>query len=233
MRIISKFHDYYDRAMGAGQDQSLVFVRQHQVVKDLPEFMRPAHRFDRQSRRWGIQCFPFTIGFCGRLYYGITLVARTHWSVEPAGETRHSFYSVSELSVAHAALGAVLDNETKHKKRWRNIFHTRDRFDWREFMAQPQGNKAHEQWFIENKVSIAVWDQETYAPDERSINPQLKRYEFFRVFDAFQTYQELSMFVGGVLPGASADMAVVGDKDRLAQRGFDKWSFRKMPEKKR
>jgi hypothetical protein len=59
------------------------------------------------------------------------------------------------------------------------------------------------------------------------INPMLKDYEFYRVFDTYQTFQEISMFLGGVLGTNEDGGNVVDDKHRFSQRGFDKWSFRK------
>jgi hypothetical protein len=62
------------------------------------------------------------------------------------------------------------------------------------------------------------------------INPLLKEYEFFKVFDTFQAFQEIQMFLGGVLGRGEKEIVQVADKYKIAQHGFDKWSFRKMPE---
>lgn len=230
MRIISKFHDYYDRAMGLGQDRTVVFVRHTENVKDAPAIMEPPYHFDRHSRDWTARCEPFTIGFCGKVYRGIAADLQYRDYEAGVANVRHCFYDLDDLAEFLAAkkmdLGAV-----KGKRRgWRWSY----RQGWQEFMEKPQGEVSAEAWFIECKVALLAWDRALMIGKELGIvrNPRLKNYEFFRVFEPFQTFQELSMFIGGVLPGADADMAKVSDKDRLAQRGFDKWSFRKMPEAK-
>jgi hypothetical protein len=60
------------------------------------------------------------------------------------------------------------------------------------------------------------------------IDSILGKMEFYKVLDAWQCFQNLSMFIGNI---ASKDDTPVkiSDKDRIAQYGFDKWSFRKMP----
>jgi len=51
--------------------------------------------------------------------------------------------------------------------------------------------------------------------------------EFFKIVDPFTAFQELSMFIGGIMGGKSPIMIEVADKDRIAKHGFDKFSFRK------
>jgi hypothetical protein len=65
------------------------------------------------------------------------------------------------------------------------------------------------------------------------VNPILKDYEFYKVVDTFQAFQEISMFIGGVLGRGEKEIVVVEDKYKIAQHGFDKWSFRKEPETKK
>ena len=62
------------------------------------------------------------------------------------------------------------------------------------------------------------------------ITPLLKNYEFYKVFDSFQAFQEVMMFMGGVLGRGEKEIVEVADKYKIGQHGFDKWSFRKMPE---
>ena len=59
------------------------------------------------------------------------------------------------------------------------------------------------------------------------INPILKEYEFYKVFDTYQTFQEIQMFISGVLGNKENNVVIISDKDKIIQHGFDKWSFRK------
>lgn len=64
-------------------------------------------------------------------------------------------------------------------------------------------------------------------------NPPLGDLGFYRVLDAFTAYQELAMFIGGVLGGKSPKMVEVDNKTKIHKAGFDEHSFRKEPGKKR
>ena len=61
----------------------------------------------------------------------------------------------------------------------------------------------------------------------------LKDYEFYKKFDSFAAFQEIQMFLSGVLGNKENEIIVVSDKDKIAQHGFDKFSFRKDKEVKK
>jgi hypothetical protein len=63
------------------------------------------------------------------------------------------------------------------------------------------------------------------------INPVLNDFEFIKVIDPVTAYQEISMWIGGVLPKSDNAMINITDEDRIKQHGFDKRSFRKDPTK--
>lgn len=79
------------------------------------------------------------------------------------------------------------------------------------------------------------WHTQTWIrPDEIIINGfNLNELQFFKVFDFTKAYQELEMFIGGVLTSIGNKMVEVSDKSKIAKHGFDKRSFRKEPTKKR
>ena len=93
---------------------------------------------------------------------------------------------------------------------------------------------------ISHNISIYLveipWD---YSPSLAAINkhrsvrwkinpPTLKGIEFFKVMDAYTIYQELEMWIGGVLPNAGRPMVTISDHDKVGKHGFDpKWSFRR------
>lgn len=63
------------------------------------------------------------------------------------------------------------------------------------------------------------------------LNPVLKEIEFYKKIDSFTAFQELSMFISGIMGGKSPCMIEISNDDKIAKHGFDKYSFRK--EKKR
>jgi hypothetical protein len=64
-------------------------------------------------------------------------------------------------------------------------------------------------------------------------NPNLKNLQMFKAFHPNLAFQEIESFLTGVLPNPYPPTVVVSEKTRIAKRGFDKWSFRKPPAKKK
>jgi hypothetical protein len=64
-------------------------------------------------------------------------------------------------------------------------------------------------------------------------NPRLADLNFQEFLDPYTAFQNLSMFIGGVLGQPDAEMVQLTDKDLINKHGFDpKWGFRKPPETK-
>ena len=61
-------------------------------------------------------------------------------------------------------------------------------------------------------------------------NACLKDLEFFRLFDTYTAFQEISMFLGG-LAVPLKEIPHVPDKIMVGAKGFDQWSFRKPPQR--
>ena len=61
----------------------------------------------------------------------------------------------------------------------------------------------------------------------------LKDVSFYKVWDPYQAYQELDMYISGVLGQQEKETINISDKDRIYQHGFDSYSFRKLPEEKK
>ena len=61
------------------------------------------------------------------------------------------------------------------------------------------------------------------------INPELKKWQFYKLFDSYSAFQEISLFLGNDLARERQGKVPTGDDVTLAvSKGFDKWSFRKM-----
>lgn len=104
-----------------------------------------------------------------------------------------------------------------------------------------KGDDRFAQTFIDQRLSLALLttsgqlyrdkrDAKVSAAAYKDVN--LADIEFYRVIDAYTMFQELEMYIGGVLPRPGAMTATIADKDRIVQHGFDKWSFRKPPKSK-
>lgn len=76
------------------------------------------------------------------------------------------------------------------------------------------------------KFSTPIFKVTFDKTEESESNPNLRASEFFKAVDTYQVYQELSMFIGGILAKSENEMVKISDKDKLLQHGFDKQSFR-------
>lgn len=239
MRIIGG-HDYYDGAMAYGRDEAIVFVRHgREVDRKLVPIAAPAPHFRlrmRKSRRWNSlpiertgpnNCFRYvpnnhetwdvqalSVVFCGRLYRAIRII-----ETFDGRETRRHFWRQSEFTEWLDEHGVVTD------------------FDWGKrgvplsYLVGPQPplDKVATEWVSANSIVTAI---ALPAPGETAWHMNssgLKDIEFYRVFDPWSAWQEISMFVGGVLPAQGREMVTISDKVRLEKHGFDRVrSFRNM-----
>jgi len=240
MYIIAKKKDYYDGVAGStGIDKTIVYNRQIIEIdeKDYPKVFR---RYDawanknlspfnkmgnidikRELRITGVyeHAAIFIIGFCGKLYVGCKLYSK--------GEKIHS-YGNKEL----------ITTITYDMENLKNLI--QDYGWWGKFEDNLNYVLTYNpiEFFREFNAPVFVYDNDygrTCIPfnwknnHKFFINPLLKEYQFYKVFDAVQAFQEISMFMGSVLGNKEKDIVQVADKYKIAQHGFDKWSFRKMP----
>ena len=64
------------------------------------------------------------------------------------------------------------------------------------------------------------------------VNPRLRDYDFAAVADPYTTFQRIEQFADTHFV-ERRPMVRISNEDRIAEHGFDKWSFRKMPTKRR
>ena len=80
-------------------------------------------------------------------------------------------------------------------------------------------------FLVENKISICIMSR-----DNIKFNVKLSDYDFYKKFDTYTAYQELDMWISGILAYPQNIMLEVEDKIKLTKHGFDnKYSFRTRP----
>jgi len=241
MLIINHKHkDYYDGVAGTtGIDKTIVYDRQIVEVekKDFPKIFRSFSSFDNLKPSPLVQLnntiikkklrvvyehtSPFIIGFCGKLYVG--------WKLYSNGKVLP--YGGKELITI-----ITYDNETMKKMVQRNGYYGNFEDNLNYVLTYDSIHLFREfnspVFIYDSAHGITNFDRYRTSHPKLYINPLLKEYEFFKVFDAFQAFQEIQMFLGGVLGNKEKEIINVADKYKIDQYGFDKWSFRKEPEKK-
>jgi len=250
MYIISKEKDYYDTCASLGIDKTLLYKRDlwadesTTVGTDICEkFLTPSGFWDKFNTqiystwrvgdpRKNVGLFLHVIGFCGKLYPLVQYrheVREYHMSnPTPVSEMFyiHDMERLKCLVAQDEMLSYCLSKEKYYK------YGTRKKeTDWDRFYTSVKElhDKEYLEPFIEYSTPIfyigLVPTRET-KNHTLFTNPLLKQYEFHRVKDPYTAWQEISMFLGGVIPRQVPETVEIKDKDRITGHGFDKWSFR-------
>lgn len=240
MYIIAKRKDYYDGVVGTmGIDKTIVYNREIKIYDnwpDYPKIFRPnrtynsryhnhflnlSHHMNFETSEYA-ENSPFIVGFCGKLYVG--------WK----------FYREVPNNNGYSDLETYITYDRDFiKKNIKTVSWFSNIEDDLNFVDTYNSMDI----FRELKAPIFLYDGDydrkyinsyRHRTDERFIvNPILSDYEFYKVFDSFRAFQEIQMFMGGVLGMGEKEIVEVADKYKIGQHGFDKWSFRRKPEKNR
>tara|TARA_Y100000034_G_scaffold8165_2_gene8949 strand:+ start:17497 stop:18261 length:765 start_codon:yes stop_codon:yes gene_type:complete len=254
MRIISNFRDYYDCVQAHGQDQGFVYVRN-------PETLNFAYNEWTDPDGMGIWSFPYIrsaysrskfyltehiIGFCGKIYPVIEL--RKEATSDPV-----VCYNVEDvvnfINGAGFKKKEIEEFNGAGKKRynyWRTNWHDPNKKTFEKFFAKcVEQHEQHEGIFLKSGCPIFVatyrdrWRHSrsvatpTWKPSTITFNGELKGLGFYKIFSTALAYQEISMYLGGVLGTGNPPVPDVSNNDLIEAKGFNlKTSFRKEKEKK-
>ncbi len=231
--------DYYDGVTQTmGIDKTIVYDRILQEIEDknlIPkEFVskgwndkNPIVQISDFSMLKGSKYHnhsTFIVGFCGKLYIGWKLFYKERRRLDNNVETFfHTLYDFDYVK-EHVSTTKWHEDLIQNVKRV-------NQYDAIEI-------------FRKYNTPIFLYDKNPQNNDNTSyhyvrkpkfyINPILNDYEFYKVVDSFSAFQEIQMFLSGVL-GKGEDEnknIIVDDKIKIQQHGFDKFSFRKDKENK-
>jgi hypothetical protein len=247
MRIIEG-RDYYDNALAYGQDTSVIFIRSRTDLRTNDDFKHTPisvnntvgvsvvpigsdhNRTWRYDNRFSVNHREYTINnmvvyLCGKLYRG--LVVREYCLSSMFNtyiDTHHFFWDqvTFEEWLRKKGLEPLRGKSTS----WRPIWPIEYYFE------RGEVTKAVLDYLIENKITILTFaDLNEYTTNKKwwTVNgDNLKNLHFFSVMDSFTTFQEISMWVGGVLPHpGNPIVTITDDKVKVHKHGFNKLSFRK------
>jgi hypothetical protein len=241
MLILAKKKDYYDGVVGTvGVDKTLVYDRQIVEIEDndMPEFFRrhkgtwighqenpfhalAYHRLKKKHRAICDEHAHFIVGFCGKLYVG--------WKFYRAEREYPHRVLKTTISYDNEYVKTILEPHSYHGNLEDSLNYIQS-FDALQLFRDLNAPVfVYDGDYGRNYFNFLTYNH--HCP-KFFINPLLKNYEFGKIFGAVQAFQEISMFMGGVLGSGEKEIVEVADKYKIAQHGFDKWSFRKEPEKK-
>lgn len=240
MHIISKFKDYYDSAVGMGIDKSIIYERHDKEISNK-DYDFAAEINGKPKNIWHRSSFDFetdhpkkdktgaseiVIGFCGKLYPAIrfsTLLKRKEFSMVDE-------YDVEFVFDKEEAIEKLDLKNRKPRYSWGSHKKPIDIFNdnWNK-VATFDPIETHRKF----NTPIFVWEKDHKC--DLIINPRLKEFMFARVFDPYTAFQEVQMYISGVLGvGSDGSDIVMTEKQKVQQHGFDaKYGFRTRPKKKK
>lgn len=244
MRLISKTHDYYDTVQSYGVDLTSTFVRKERIYTDKSEeFIKVSNLIEpdslfRSRIVWYAGEHDFRVEnylvvfFCGQLFPVIRFVRSVN---NRSGYKYYNYYDAESIGEDLAKFGTE-----KQVDYWQYNKTPRKRYSIAERYLR---KRTAEEFFSVNINQDTVLDLHhglespyfLYNQTERRliINPSLKKLSFYKVKDPFTAYQDIDMFVGGVLGGQCPKMIEISDEVRKEKHGFDKWSFKTPPKEVR
>lgn len=234
MRINSNFHDYYDSVMGAGVDLTMVWHR-HPKTEKL-EYPFPV--FNLRGGCDNLNLGTFAVGFCGKVYLGLQLFYAEQPYYTASEQRKQTSYCYSIDHVVDYVLKHLTPNQIHEFGTplpfysnwiWSDKFckqRVQKYFEWIDDKQQ-----QYQKYFDTAPIFIARHD-----PGSRegviTYNDKLGNVGFARVFDTYQTYQEIFMYLANKAEPRKP-IPHISDEIMLEAKGFDKkTSFRKPKSKK-
>jgi hypothetical protein len=196
--IVSKFHEWYDGCMSLGYG-GVQYIRETSII----EFDWPGPQVP--------QCD--VIGFAGKVYlldssmsgtfrydHEMNRDCKKYHGKEEIVNYRESLINLGKLWYNNKRLLQFIGDIERNNTKWFNVIY--DKY----------------------KVPVFYYSRER---KELILNPVLNHLQFYRVLDAYQAYQELSVFLSNVsLP--EKIIPTISNNDMIEAKGFDlKSSFRK------
>jgi hypothetical protein len=240
MRIISTFRDYYDTALAHGADMSLVYQRETTTTSgardaigiDLENLPRLDEIFDPSTGRnsYADTYALHVLLFCGQ-YLPFVERCQENWKL-PQREviTRHWDLASVEAAIAGAS-GPVQDAYARKRSYLLSNSHMFTRQALTDAFAHRPSGEAVAAVHASRGAPVILYRnvyRNIHTPDaETVLNPNLRDLGFQSQRDPFTAFQEIAMYVGGVMRTPERDTVQISDADRAAKHGMDRWSFRK------
>ena len=237
MRIISKHRDFYDSALAHGADMGLVYERRTRTLDVAPDDLGAALDLRRAPRRLGHLArtsdglretgsfTPALLLFCGQAH---PLMVHGRHGRPVEGRGCSFLWTAEEVGAAVAATGNL--------SRWESLLLEGSHAPlsraavaaW--FAARAPADRAAEAHARHGTPVILYRGVEGRDGWQAVLDPVLADLAFYRVKDAFAAFQDIAMYLGGVLRSPARPGAEVSDRVRAEKHGLDAWSFRRPPQ---
>lgn len=208
MKIISRFHDYYDVVQKQGFDPNVKYIRETQKI--LLKNIRTYRHHSSYNHVEG-----FIVGYCGEIILGFK-VSNYHHS-NPLSKTEKIYFDLVEFKKDMIEQKIFKAEDFSKPRFWGNGL----------FNFLNNDHSQYKELFHKYQTPLFLISRSSDRDSELIINPFLKEYNFQTCKEPYTAYQDIFQYVSGVLNGVENKMVKISDKDKIAKHGFDKWSFRK------
>lgn len=223
MLIVSKFKDYYDSvAYSKGIDKTIVYKRETLYVKTHYSEINTPREVDISKNK---KLRYFVVGFCGKLYGGGIYNEIKNGAINKI----KIIYDVDNIKTFLKDNSKDIKDLKYYLSRVDNLIDEKYEKYFREY------NTSSFVIFGGSDIWMLTKDKIKDPANEQhlSINHNLKEVEFYKVMDPYAAFQEIEMYISGVLGNSEKEIINISDKDKIMGHGFDyKHSFRKEKENK-
>lgn len=215
MLIVSKFHDYYDVGMKVAMDKTVVYERKTVAIHG--KFLSIT-KYDTGEWKKSV------IGLCGKFYpfvYQVVdnKITKVIWEVEEAvamlPRSKWRFAWDDDRIDSEAGIRRFFERKYPELDK---LFH-----EHRTplFGFEPVSTRRYS-WRTDNELYRTL-----------VLSPSLKDIQFYKLKDPITTFQEIYMFISGVLGAPPKPKEKISDKVMAASKGHDgEYSFKKPPGKR-
>lgn len=243
MHIVSKFRDYYDTASIYGVDKTCVYLRAEEKIEikgmSYPQdpyiLLKDGKRFPLgnvaryETKRFVGANYEFKkviLGFCGEIYPLIKVVKEYTDHLNGYAKEIFCFYDQPSFMEFLAAEG-IQTKGYKYGRWYRHNFDLDSDQGLHNFFDQNRWKKL-EGLFAAFHVPCFVLREKTLK-----LNPNLKNLGFIKIKDPQTAFQDVYMYMSGVLGAPLPPKEKMSDKVLAAAKGHDgEYSFKKPPGKR-
>lgn len=259
MKIISKFSDYYDSVLAHTQnvDDGNIYLRLPETIElyatqlnELKSLLllcsnRTTPKMYETQRFIPSGYFSystFILGFCGK-FYPIVQITKDEKSVAILKEQDFSYfikdYPRIEKEYTKTRRHMYNRQEYQNCNSYQECFDTFFRLFYQKSLPLKNDNLFFEfdtPCFLIETLNCSQSYRYMSGHIKKNVkihkNPNLNMLNVQHIIDPYTAYQELDMYLSGVLGANSPKTQEISDKNMRDKKGFDDWSFKKLPSKK-
>jgi len=223
-------HDYYDSAIAYGIDKETIYVRKCEIIEGR---VRGTLYTTLHSKKSEFRLEKHAIGFCGKIYPVLKIERNPYkqerkdpyfdWYFYNAEDVRNFF---KEYGIKPEPLSKWGPNIVTHSFINKRLDKFYDVNNWRHLESEFRKHHC--------PVFHHAGSYKDSGNGPFTLNPILKRFHFAKVFSPTEAFQEIFMYLTGVLGKSPKTLIEISNDDMRHKKGFDNKSFKTdSPGKKR